>query len=417
MRLVCAAFVFFASLVVYVTPAFAQATINVVNEKSLPRLDKNGNTVAKRPLTLNPEAVNNQDCVDEQQIQFTLLMSGFEPNAIIEVWAANGADCSTQVNRSSANQVCWQVSPNVPLQQQVNIAIPVRKIMSGAPPFKATAPDETENACGKVDLSNISVQFLYFKPGDRANAASKKEIGVTIDTVGPAPPTGLKALPGNTRVQVSWDNISGEGGVSALTGVRVYCDPAQASGPTTIEVEASCEQVPNEVDASGDAADDAEVDAGFTEVCTDGGTETVPGGGDCSSSNFVTTGADGTTEPVVPDAEFNAKFECGSITGNSGTTVVATQVAGNPLANGTRYAVAVAATDAYGNVGPLSSVVCETPEETNDFWDSYRAAGGQAGGGFCATSGPGAPTGSVAALGVALAAVVSLLRRKLEERR
>lgn len=411
MRLLCALFVFFACLAVHVTPAFAQATITIANEKSLPRLDKNGNQIAKRRLELNPEAVNYQDCLDEQQIQFTLVMSGFEANAVIQVWAANsGVDCGQQINRASANQLCWQVSPNVPLQQQVDVKIPVRKIMSGAPPFKANATDETANACGKVDLTNLSVQFLYFSPGNTAAAASKKDIAVTVDTVGPAPPTGLTVLPGNTRIQVEWDNISGEGGVSALTGVSVYCDPAQATGPTTITTDASCELVPNEAGATD--AEAGTEDAGFTEVCTDGGTQTVAGS-ECSSPNLVN--ADGS--PVIPSAEFNAKFQCGSITGNSGTTVVATEVGGSPLVNGTRYAVAVAATDAYGNVGALSSVICETPEETNDFWGGYRAAGGQAGGGFCATSGPGAPTGSIAALGLVVAAAVSMLRRKLEERR
>lgn len=417
MRLLSALFVFVACLVVHVTPAFAQATINVANEKSLPRLDKNGNQIAKRPLTLNPEAVNYQDCLDEQQIQFTLIMTGFEANAVIQVWAANaGVDCAQQINRASANQLCWQVAPNVPLTQQVDVKVPVRNIMSGASPFQANKTDNTVNACGKVDLTNLVVQFLYFSPGNTAAAASKKEVPIVVDTVGPNPPTGLKALPGDTRIQVSWDNISGEGGVSALTGVSAYCDPAQSAAPTTVTVDGSCTLVPNEASTSTDAEVDGEAgteeDAGFTEVCTDGGTQTVAGS-DCSSPNFVN--ADGT--PVVPSAEFNAKYQCGSITGNAGTTVVATEVGGVPLTNGTRYAVAVAATDAYGNVGRLSSPVCEMPEQTNDFWGGYRAAGGQAGGGFCATSGPGSPAGSLAALGMVVAAAVSMLRRKLEERR
>ena len=415
MRFVCAVAVAIASLLFFFeAPAFAQATIDIVNSQSLPRLDKNGNTVPKRALTLNPEAVNYQDCVDDEQIRFTVLMTGFEANASVQVWASNGgADCGQQLNRASANQLCWQVSGNVPLQQQVDVNIPVRKIMSGAPPNTAIKPDETVAVCGKVDLTNLSVQFLYFSPGNTATAASKKEIPITIDTVGPAPPTGLRVLPGNTRVQVTWDNISGEGGVSALTGVRVYCDPSQATGPTTVQVEAGCTDVPNEASVP-DAGDDAEAgaeDAGFTTVCTDGGTKTVAGT-DCSSSNFVA--ADGTK--IIPDNNFNAKYECGEITGNSGTTVNASGVGGNPLTNGTSYAVAVAATDAYGNVGPLSDVICETPEETNDFWNGYRAAGGQAGGGFCATSGVGEPAGSFAVFGIIVAASISAMRRRKDRR-
>lgn len=416
MRLLFAVLASIVSLLLYVTPAFAQATIDVANSASLPRLDKNGNTVSKRRLELNPEAVNYQDCIDDQQIQFTLLMSGFEANSSVQVWASNGgADCGTQLNRASANQLCWQVSGNVPLQQQVTVPIRVRKIMSGAPPNTAINTNDSESVCGKVDLTNLSVQFLYFRPGDTATAASKKEIPITIDTVGPAPPTGIKVLPGNTRVQVTWDNISGEGGVSALTGVRVYCDPAAPSASKTIQLDASCTQVPNEAgatDADPDGGEAGVEDAGFTEVCTDGGTQTVAGEA-CSSPNFTSTtsGGDGGTTAIIPDADFNAKYQCGEITGNSGTTINATGVGGSPLKNGTSYAVAVAATDAYGNVGTLSDVICETPEETNDFWDAYRTAGGQAGGGFCSTSGPGVPGGSLAVLGIVLACALSPLRR------
>ena len=56
-------------------------------------------------------------------------------------------------------------------------------------------------------------------------------------------------------------------------------------------------------------------------------------------------------------------------------------VAGKPLVNGTHYAVAVAGTDAYGNVGKLSTVICEFPEQTSDFWNAYKNAGGESGGG------------------------------------
>ena len=415
-RLLALAVVVFASLL-YAAPVFAQASITVVNEKSLPRLDKNGNQTQKRPLQLNPEGVSFQDCIDDQQIQFTLQMSGFEPNAFIEVWAsAGGVDCGQQVNRSSVNQLCWKVAPNIPLQINVTAKIPVRKIMAGAPPFKATALNDTIDACGQVDLANITVQFLYFSPGNAAGAAaSKKDIGVAVDTVGPPAPTGIRSQPGDTRVQVSWDNISGEGGVSALTGVKVYCDPAQATGDTVVEREAGCREVPIEVPVD-DAGEGGVTDAGFETVCDDGGTETIPGA-ECASPNFIKIGLDGQPTAIIPDAEFNAQYECGSITGNTGTTVVAEAVGGNPLMNGTRYAVAVAGTDAYGNVGALSSVRCEVPAETTDFWDSYREAGGQAGGGFCATSGPGAPTGSLAAFGIVLAAALSSLRRKWKDRR
>jgi hypothetical protein len=403
-------------------PGAGAATIGIVNETSLPRLDKSRRPVQKRPLTLTPEAVSLQDCVDDQLIRFTLQMAGFEANASVEAWASNaGQECTQPTARGGGVQQCWRIlDSGIPLQTTTDVEIPVRRIMSGAPPFLPTAPDATENACGKVNLSTITVHFLYFAPGNQAVAASSKNVAVTVDTVGPKPPSGLKALPGNTRIQVSWVNISGgtgdasaTGGLTELTGVNVYCDPAGGSPtPTTTRNPAVCHE--EIVDASIDDSGDAMPDSGtVVEVCEDGGTSTSTdtSAGSCSSSNLSSPG-----EPIFPTADFNAKFLCGTITGNTGTTVVADNVGGNPLANGTVYAVSVAATDRFGNVGELSDPICQTPNVTTDFWDDYRKAGGQAGGG-CATGGT-PPLGSLGVLAlIGLSAALSRGRTRRRSRR
>jgi hypothetical protein len=424
MRLLVAALAVFASLLLYVTPARAQATISVANEASLPRLDSSGNQVQKRDRNLNPEAVNFQDCKDDQRMRFTLQMAGFVADAVIQVWAANGGvDCGVNTNRSGAAQQCWQVSENVPLQQLVNVDIPVRRIMSGVSPFTALNPNATEGACGQVNLANISVQFLYFAPGNLNAPASKKDVAVTVDTVGPRPPTGLRTSPGNQRLFVTWDNISGEGGVTALTAVRAYCTPATVVAPTTTKTDGSCTLVPREA-AVADASDpDAEAgveDAGFEEVCTDGTTNTTEGD-ECAAPVFESDGGStidgGSATGLVPDKEFNAQYLCGESVGATGTTARAETVGGKPLANGTVYAVAVAGTDQFGNVGILSDVLCEKPEETTDFWEGYRSSGGQAGGGFCTASAVGIPAGSMVGLGLACAVALSSLRRRMKDRR
>jgi len=119
MRLLAAALAVIASLLLYVSPARAQITIGVANETSPPRLDRNGNTVQQRDRNLNPDAVNFQDCVDDQKIRFTLQLGGtLVGDSIIQVWASNsGVDCGVNTNRSGNAQQCWTVSDNVPLQQ------------------------------------------------------------------------------------------------------------------------------------------------------------------------------------------------------------------------------------------------------------------------------------------------------------
>lgn len=396
----------------FVSRAALAQSITVVNEASLPRLDKDGNVVSKRPLTLTPEAVSLQDCVDDQQIRFTLQLAGYTVNDYIEVWGSNsGADCKVTTARSGGVQVCWSLLSRINPQPIVNADIPVRKILSGAPPFSASAANDKAEACGKVNLSTITVHLLYFGAGDSATAKLDKSVAVTVDTVGPDPPTGLRIKPGNTRLQVEWNSISGgsadsgaTGGLTDLTGIKVYCDLVGATTTTTANAPVCHDEVQDAgIDDSGDAATTT------VQVCEDGGSTTSTSSEECASSNFVVNG-----EPVLPTTDFNTKYECGSFTGNTGTSVTATSVNNGPLVNGTRYAVAVAATDKFGNVGKLSSVVCETPEVTTDFWDDYKKAGGAAGGG-CASNGESGPLGSMSVLALAVTSIAVTWRRRRKQ--
>jgi hypothetical protein len=415
------AFVVALATMLSVTSAFAQAaaTITVINETSLPRLDAKGNQINKRAQNLTPEGISLQDCVDDQQIKFTVQMAGFDPQSSIQMWASRGGSCSEQTQRQGGTQVCWRIVPSDLARattQDVNVR--VRALLSGVASGKPAEPTDNPGICGKVDLATINVSILYFPPGQSgAKASVEKTISVTADTVGPEPPSGLTTLPGNGRIRINWNKISGgsddgggTGGVVALTGVKAYCDTN--AGAVTKEVPNEiCRDVPNEaptdagVDDSGDAS--TIEDAGTTRVCIDGGTTTETTESQCASSNFKNP--DGTEK--FPDRDFDSKFECGNLTGDTGQSVDADSFGGKPLQNGTQYAVAVAATDAFGNVGPLSDVKCETPAPTTDFWEAYRTAGGGAGGG-CATT-ESAPIGTLGIIAMVLATV---LRRKKDRR-
>jgi len=102
----------------------------------------------------------------------------------------------------------------------------------------------------------------------------------------------------------------------------------------------------------------------------------------------------------------NTSILCGSNTG----TAVTSGTAGD-LENGAVYAVAVTGKDLAGNEGTLSEVVCGTPEAVTDFYESYRQAGGSAGGGFCSFSLQQSPKG-VGLFAGALLIVAGLRRRQ-----
>lgn len=412
-RLLRRFFVFFAALAASAAlPSVARAQeITIVQSNSLPRISADGKPVTKRPSGLTPEGVSYQDCLDDQRIQFAIQQATPEAGSSFQVWAGlAGANCSEQVNRDGSNRTCWQLVTEIPRVPNPVVEIPVRAIMSGAPPFRPAEPGVGADVCGKIDLATLSVQFLYFSPGQLASPSRTAEISVQVDTVGPEPPTGIDTLPGNQRIIVTWDNISGEGGVTALTGVKAYCDPEQAAPAETAtsatEEDAACEEVPSE-----DAGDEDGGDGGGTiTVCSDAGASSgasPASTGGCYNANLAPPGKE-----IIPDDAFNAKYECGSLFGSTGASLVATAVGGAPLVNDTHYAVAVAGTDAFGNVGPLSSLHCQWPELTNDFWENYKDSGGGAGGGLCAATHPGAPVGSLSALAVIGVATASVLRRR-----
>jgi len=402
---------FFAALAFFFSgflllPARAHAQITIAQAQSLPRVDAEGKDVPKRPQQFKPEGISYQDCVDNLGIRFSLTLTNPpEANASLQVWATTTGDCSQQTARTGNSAVCWRVATGIPLSINPVVIIPVRKIIGGRSPAGTSAdPDEGRSGpeiCGAIDLTTVSLQFLYFSPGVVAQAAFKAEVAVQADTIGPVAPTGLRILPGNTRLSVSF-NALGEGGVVELSTIRAYCDPAPGtSTPAPPTTERICDAA-TDVDADDP---DADLDAGCRDVVVEGGTSR---GGQCSSAAFVGDGG----KAIQPDNAFNAQFECGSLpVSTTGSQIIARSLRGAPLENGRTYAVALAATDSFLNVGPLSEVVCEYPEETNDFWTDYKEGGGRAGGGFCSVDGAGLPVGSFGVIALAALLGVSTARR------
>ncbi len=212
----------FAFLGCLLIPTIAHAqTITVPNERSLPRLDASGSSIAKRALTLTPEGVNRQDCLDDLRIRFPLQLEGFQANASMSAWASvSGVDCAQPANRSGPNALCWAIAPTIPLQQALTVDVPVRALIAGA----QTEPVADDRLCGAVDFTSLDVQFLYFAPGDVAVPAVKKSLTVVVDTIGPEPPDGLHATPGAARVTVDWEAPKG-----VTAAMNVYCEPSPGS--------------------------------------------------------------------------------------------------------------------------------------------------------------------------------------------
>jgi len=98
------------------------------------------------------------------------------------------------------------------------------------------------------------------------------------------------------------------------------------------------------------------------------------------------------------------------VVGSTSTAVVVD----SGVSVGVSYQVAVVTVDSDGNESILSEVATVTTSPTNDFYESFRNAGGADQGGFCTTATPTAPvSGSALALLLAAVAAGLLLRRRL----
>lgn len=374
-------------------------TVVIANKTSLARYGTDGALVGKR--TVNPEAINYDDCFANQSIELSYTAGGYNANQTLQVWAGN-TDCKPISARSGSTQQCWRPYGNLPNASTGTIRIPIRDIVN-ARKTDSAAPTSVAPAtvCQDIPLTTFSLYFMWFQGTATDPIGTTDQVDLQVKTQGPTALTGVKVLPGNTRVIVTWDAL-GEAGTTDQSGVRVFCDDSTTStGPSTSVVcpDASTTTTDDAGDADTDATttSDASVDAGCTTV-TDPSTAKA-----CTSTNLVSTSDGGKT--VLPDS----KFQCFSLSGNIGSRAVVETFRDAPLANDRTYAVAVAAVDSYGNVGSLSDVTCATPGATTDFWQLYRDSGGQAGG--CSST-EGAPLSSLITLVPFVAIVGAWIRRR-----
>jgi hypothetical protein len=334
-------------------------TVSVINQQSLPRLDRSGAQIVKRSLDLEPEGISRQDCLDDQKIRVQMQLSGFEANARLEAWASiQGTDCKSPSNRTGANAVCWRIDPGagIPLQINPSIDIPVRRLLAGAggatPGTSPSATDGDASICSDVDLTSIDLQLLYFAPGNLSSPVVSVSTLIRADTIGSPPPSFLTTDPGAGKIVLSWTRDQASATERADdVGMNVYCVPndAQAKAP---------------------------------ETCTTAAL--VPG--------------------TTPDADFASRYQCGSVLGNTASRARVDGTAnGAPLDPAVSYAFAVGTVDAFGNAGPLSGVVCQTPAAASD--DSQGGASCSVSAGTRGGSGShGLAFGGIA-LGVVIAAV------------
>lgn len=363
--------------------------------------------------------INYRDCADNDKIKFGLALTN-RGSYTLEVWA--GAGCNDPAIRQSSSQTqCYKLYSELPVNNQPAPEISVRDILyirttafSGttstdgtggadstagtggtAAGTGGTGGDETTGGTGGSDAvagggtagtagtagagtagststgapnyctltsnnstaTTITVFFMLIDPGDQSVKGTYAQWVPSYKLSAPAAPTGITAGIGESIIPLNF--TAPDNSDMALQGYRMYCDPPPGRA----------------------AAEEAGV------IPPEGSI------GVCTPSAVLVAGK-------VPD---EANF-CGT------AEKTATRGSATGLVNGVAYNVSIATTDTYFNVGVLSAPVCAIPQPVTGFFEAYRGAGGEGGGGFCSISRHREPIVLLTLLG--LASCLVLRRRR-----
>ena len=355
--------------------------------------------VSTTPIT----QINYKDCVTNDEVTFSLNLGTGYAQYALEIWA--GDSCDTKATRTPATTAtCWKVpGGGQPNSITYTVTVKVQDILygrtggntigdgstdgtSGTGGTDATggngggadtggtdsggggtggsntvtnepppgAPKECVLTSAVVAPQTIGVYFLLVNGAqDSFGGTSWK---ATYKLSASAPPDHVSATTGENIAPISWSYDSTNVD-TYINGYQFYCDPA-----------------PN-----ADLADAGIVpDPDVVPICQD-------------------------TTALIPGTLPDENYKCGT----AGRTATHGNATG--LVNNVAYHVAVASTDTYLNVGNISETTCAVPQQVTGFFEAYRNAGGQGGGGFCSFSPQRRPAVLFTMLGLGLCLV---LRRR-----
>ena len=419
-----------------------------------------------------PHWISRSDCLAEDNIYFTVTLAVYS-GLTLQVWAANqGVDCTPPEQRQGTAAQCWNVYSAPATLQITTVKIKATDIVARVLPGTTPPSTDIRDICTSSSApkgQQLSLMFMFVTSGTQIAGTPQTWTDIGYDIAPPAPPTGVTASPGETRLHMTWtQNADGD-----TFAYNFYCDPPPGSvlpdgGLKPLRAFPSWGTVSQALDTGGTFGaggfsfgaggfslgtggfslgtggfslgtggfslgtggfsldtggfSGALGSGGFGGIISSGGiagavsaggsagTSTGSGGtptSSCNASSVLLPGLD----PTYPNSL--GSYICGSVSGIG----ISTSGTVENLANDVQYAVAMSAVDQIGNVGVLSGQACGTPANVTDFFELYRAAGGKGGGGLCALSRvPGrAAAGVVTAAG--LLAFAGALRRARRRRK
>jgi len=344
--------------------------------------------------------INYKDCVSEDFFTFTVNLGTDYAKYGLEVWAGTSCDM-TAARPPSGTATCWSVADALQPTTIIvnNLKIPIRRLLSGRtggsnvgtggtggtdatggtdstvagggtggldsssggttggtdPNVPVDAPTECTPTSAAVLPQTLTLYFLLLD--SNAVLGGQAQYKVTYKLTAPAPPGNVNSGTGENVAPITWTPATNTD--QTIDGYQLYCDPAPGQ---------------EGVDESGVVWDP----------------NILPTS--CPESTILFQGA----RPAD-------KYKCGTANKTS------SRANATGLVNMVPYNVSVASTDTYRNVGVVSAPACAIPQPVTGFFEAYRDAGGEGGGGLCSFSRHGRPVVLLTVLGLGLCL---MLRRR-----
>jgi hypothetical protein len=350
--------------------------------------------------------INYKDCLTEDFFTFTVNLGSDYAKYALEVFAGTSCDM-TAARPPSGTATCWRVADQIQPTTIIvnNLKIPIRRLLEGrtggsnigsggtggtggtggsdatggtdatvggggtggldgssggtpgtdTPNVPTDAPSECTPTSAAVAPQTLTLYFLLLD--SNSVVGGQAQYKVTFKLTAPSPPSNVNAGTGENVAPVTWTPATSSD--QTIDGYQLYCDPAPGQ--------------------SGLDESDVVWDPNVLPVS-------------CPQSSILLEG----TRPAD-------KYKCGTANKTS------SRANATGLVNMVPYNVSVASTDTYRNVGVISAPACAIPQPVTGFFEAYRNAGGEGGGGFCSFSRHGRPVLLFSVLGLGLCL---MLRRR-----
>jgi uncharacterized membrane protein YgcG len=393
------------------------------------------------------------DCKDDElEYEFAVNVAGWDKKYQLEAWAGPAsAKCNEQYSANPSTRTCWELGKLTVSNGTAKIKFTPKQLFGLEANVSTSIIDGCDDEPNSPNRQSFNVTFMVTYSSEVKGTPFNQPI--YYDMGAPNVPKDVKAEVAESALRVNWSAVDdeseitykfycstnvdyrpdgcdsalgqGKGGTGGTTGSGGSGGTSGSGGASStggsgaLGGDTSLGGTTADTTTTGLSVDGASIGGifpagdAFQTVGGSGGSggDTSGSGGSSGATGTETNTAGSSGQTSYSTVPYGEVFPCGSVRGRTNETGFTKTV----LKNGQPYAVAVTATDLYGNESERSVPACATPVLVDTFFERYRNAGGEGGGGFCNFRGGRTPTTTAALFLLFLGTMIRLRQNAKRE--